>query len=106
MNVDKIIKKAKQLTSTTIDDELLQEMVADGFLIATRGLSPASVEDIYMDDMLTYYLLSQISLINGDFALYNNYSALYNNALSEFRMIVAENAPAFGENLSYKNLFY
>lgn len=106
MNIDKIISRAKQIVSTQLSDDELKEIINDGFLVATRGLMPTDIRDIYIDDMLGYYLLSQINLINGDFALYNNYSSLFNNALTEFRMIASEVAPVYPDELQYKNLLY
>lgn len=106
MDIERILARVKQITSPPVGDDELKDIINDGFLVATRGLMPTDIQDIYIDDMLEYYLLAQISLINGDFSLYNNYSAMFNSALTEFRMIVAEVASPYEDELKYKNLLY
>lgn len=105
MDFQKIISKTKKLIHTDLSDAELIDIIDEGMSVATRGLIPATIEDVYSDDMLCYYLASQIGLINGDFALYNNFIVMFNTALAEFRTIMSETSPVQGVKLRYKNIF-
>lgn len=99
---DELIKKIKRIKPNTLSDTELQAFVEEAAAkLSDEGYSLSG--DTCPDDVLLYFVLSQIALFSGDLAEYSNYSALYNNAARAFGRRAFERSASDSRTAQYQN---
>lgn len=101
---EELIAKVKSIKPSDFSDQELEKFMEEA-MTKTCGEGYTASDGINTDDALVYYVLSQISLFEGDLADYNNYCILYNNAVKDFRRIAFGHAPAQERESRYENLW-
>lgn len=101
---EELIAKVKGVKPNGFSDQELVKFIEEA-LIKTCGEKDMASSGVNTDDALVYYVLSQISLFEGDLADYNNYCVLYNNAAKEFRRSAFGQVPTQEGESRYENLW-
>lgn len=81
---DKLIEKVKRIKPSALSDSEIRGFIEEAVAKVCEGKNDYAA-DAYLDDVLMYYALAQVSLYSDDLAEYGNYVVLYNNALVEYR---------------------
>ena len=102
---NKLLERLRRSRKTSLTDDELDALSAECMKISTRGLCGDEYNELYSDDLIFYYLLSQIDLFNGDIVNYNNSTMLYNSTLAEFRRLATDQAVVNKKDLCYKNIW-
>lgn len=79
-----LIEKVKRIRPSALSDEEIKSFLDEAIAKVCDGKNDYAA-DAYLDDVLLYYALAQVSLYSDDTADYGNYVVLYNNALMEYR---------------------
>ena len=91
-----LIEKIRKIYPTTLTDPELEGFIQEAELKTCED-SYDKNSGVYKQDLLLYYVLSQLALFSGDLAEYSNYCLLYNNAAREYRRLSFEQSPvSFG----------
>ena len=101
---EELIAKVKSIKPSEFSDQELEKFMEEA-MTKTCVEGNAASSGINTDDALVYYVLSQISLFEGDLADYNNYCILYNNAVKDFRRSAFEQIPTQEKESRYENLW-
>ena len=81
---DHIVEKVQALKPGRLTDEEVAAFIGEAERKAAEDGCNGN-DGIAIDDLLLYYVLSQIALFSGDLGEYGNYSLLYNNAVTAYR---------------------
>ncbi len=81
---DHIIERIQAIKPGRLTDEEVAAFIGEAERKAAEDGCSGN-DGIAIDDLLFYYVLSQIALFSGDLEEYSNYSLLYNNAAAAYR---------------------
>ena len=100
---DHIVEKIQTLKPGRLTDEEITAFIGEAERKAAEDGCNGN-DGIAIDDLLFYYVLSQIALFSGDLAEYSNYSLLYNNAVAAYRRKCFEASSSIGKE-EYRNIW-
>ena len=100
---DHIIEKVQALKPGRLTDEEVSAFIGEAQRKAAEDGCSGN-DGIAIDDLLLYYVLSQMALFSGDLAEYSSYSLLYNNAAAAYRRKCFEASAPKGEK-GYRNVW-
>lgn len=99
-----LLGKVKRIKPSALTDSDILGFFEEAVTLICEGNNDYA-NGKYLDNVLLYYALAQISLYCGDLAEYSNYFVLYNNAATEFRRRSFSNSESDNDNLKYKNMW-
>ncbi len=101
---DELIERVKGIKPSAFSDIELERFFEEAFA-KTCADGESAIGEGNTDDALIYYVLSQLSLFEGDLADYNNYCVLYNNAVRVLKRNAFEQLPSRSKENHYENLW-
>ena len=100
---DGLLGKVNRLKPSALNDSDILGFFEEAVTLVCDGNNDYATGE-YLDNVLLYYALAQISLYCGDLAEYSNYFVLYNNAAIEFRRRTFSKSES-DNNLKYTNMW-
>jgi hypothetical protein len=95
-----ILNKIKAIKPNSLTDTVIVGFLNEAL---KKVLGNEKEYTSYIDDVLMYYALAQISLYQQDLDEYNNFMVLYNSSLIEFKKLEKDITPT--ETIKYINLW-